>query len=238
MTKPVISTRTEWLSQRKLLLEREKAFTRLKDELAEARRALPWVRVEKNYTFDTPSGKQSLGELFGPHSQLIIYHFMFGPNAEVGCKSCSFWADNWAAAVRHLAARDTALLAVSRGPLAKLEAFKQRQGWTFKWVSSGPSDFNYDFAVSFHEAEHAAGKAIYNYAPLPPSYPQDMPGFSVFAKDAEGAVFHTYSTFGRGIELMNTTYQLLDLVPKGRDEAGLPHPMAWVKYGYDYATSA
>ena len=238
MNQSKFNTRNEWLSQRTLLLEKEKAFNKLKDELAAARRALPWVEIEKTYLFDTPGGKQSLAQLFGAHSQLIVYHFMFGPNAEVGCKSCSFWADNWGAAVPHLTARDTTLLAVSRAPLAKLEAFKQRQGWKFKWVSSGQSDFNYDFAVSFREAEHAAGKSTYNYAPLSATAPHDLPGFSVFAKDEHGAVFHTYSTFGRGLELMNTTYQLLDLVPKGRDETDLPGTMSWVKYGYDYAQSA
>jgi predicted dithiol-disulfide oxidoreductase (DUF899 family) len=238
MIKHPLATRTTWLAQRKLLLEKEKAFMALKDELAEARRALPWVLIEKDYRFESGAGQRSLADLFGPHSQLIVYHFMFGPNAEVGCKSCSFWADHWRAAVPHLAERDVTMLAVSRAPLAKLEAFKQRQGWTFEWVSSGEGDFNYDFQVSFREAEHAAGKSTYNYAPLSATSQKDLPGFSVFKKDANGAVFHTYSTFGRGIELMNATYQLLDLVPAGRNEAGLPSPMAWVKYGYDHQKSA
>ena len=237
MTTHSITTRTQWIAQRRQLLEREKAFTQLKDELAEARRALPWVQIEKDYRFETAGGRESLAELFGPHSQLIVYHFMFGPNAELGCKSCSFWADHWRAAVPHLDARDVTMLAVSRAPLAKLDAFKKRQGWKFKWVSSGESDFNYDFAVSFREAEHAAGKSTYNYGPIPSTTPQDLPGFSVFHKDESGTVFHTYSTFGRGIELANGTYQLLDLVPKGRDEAGLPNNMSWVKYGFDQAQS-
>jgi predicted dithiol-disulfide oxidoreductase (DUF899 family) len=235
MTSHTITSREAWLAQRKQLLAKEKAFYRLKDELAEARRALPWVRVEKEYQFDAPAGRESLADLFGPHSQLIVYHFMFHPNAEVGCKNCSFFADHWRSAVPHLRERDVSLLAVSRAPLAKLDAFKQRHGWQFKWVSSAGADFNYDFEVSFHEAEHAAGRSTYNYAPLPATYPQDMPGFSVFKKDQDGTVFHTYSTFSRGIELANASYQLLDMVPSGRDEAALPYNMSWVKYGYDHA---
>jgi predicted dithiol-disulfide oxidoreductase (DUF899 family) len=238
MTHHELMNRTAWLSQRKHLLDKEKALTHARDELAAARRALPWVRVEKNYFFDGPNGKETLAELFGPRSQLIIYHFMFGPTAEVGCKSCSFWADNWSAAIQHLQARDVTLLAVSRGPLAKLEAFKRRMGWTFKWVSSAESDFNYDFEVSFRDEERQTGKAIYNYAPLPANRSADMPGFSVFYKDPDGAVFHTYSTFGRGIEVANTTYHLLDLVPKGRDEAGLPYTMSGVRYHDEYPQSA
>lgn len=238
MTQHEVTSRAAWLERRRALLDKEKALTLASDELAAARRALPWVRVDEHYVFDAPRGELSLAELFGPRSQLIVYHFMFPPEAEVGCKSCSFWADNWSAALRHLEARDVTLLAVSRAPLAKLEAFKRRLGWTFDWVSSGRSDFNYDFAVSFHDAEREAGRAVYNYAPLPARRPADMPGFSVFYKDPTGAVFHTYSTFGRGIEVANTTYQLLDLVPKGRDETGLPAPMAWVRYHDEYPQSA
>jgi predicted dithiol-disulfide oxidoreductase (DUF899 family) len=161
---------------------------------------------------------------------------MFNPKNEVACKNCSFFADHWSAAVRHLTARDVTLLAISRAPLAKLDAFKRRQGWSFQWASSGESDFNYDFQVSFRDAERAAGTATYNYAPLPPNRSADMPGFSVFAKDEGGAVFHTYSTFARGIELANVTFQLLDLVPKGRDEGD--RPMGWVKYGFEHLESA
>jgi len=239
MTTHAVADRNTWLEQRLQLLEKEKAFTKLKDELAAARRALPWVKVDKPYTFETPHGMQSLGELFAGRSQLMVYHLMFAPEAELPCKSCSFWADNWQGAVKHLTARDVTLLAVSRGPLAKLSAFKRRQDWKFDWVSSGQTDFNYDFAVSFHEAERAEGKATYNYGQrMTPNMPLDMPGFSVFAKDSSGTVFHTYSTFSRGIELMNATYQLLDLTPKGRDEASLSSNMAWLKYGFDYAESA
>ncbi len=234
MTNHEVTNRTAWLSQRKDLLAKEKALTRAHDELAAARRALPWVPVEKPYVFDGPGGEETLADLFGPRSQLIVYHFMFGPTAEVGCKSCSFWADNWSGAIAHLQARDVTLLAVSRGPLAKLEAFKRRMGWTFKWVSSGRGDFNYDFAVSFRDDERQAGGLTYNYAPLDPRFGADMPGFSVFHKDPDGAIFHTYSTFGRGIEVANPTYQLLDLTPNGRDEHGLPYSMSWVRYHDEY----
>lgn len=236
MTNHAIVTREEWLTERRRLLEKEKAFMRLKDELAAERRALPWVRIEKDYTFESEAGPRSLPDLFGGRSQLIVYHLMFNPKNEVACKNCSFFADHWSAAVRHLTQRDVTLLAVSRAPLSKLEAFKRRQRWSFEWVSSGEGDFNYDFQVSFHDAERAAGTAIYNYAPLPPNRSADMPGFSVFTKDEQGAVFHTYSTFARGIELANVTFQLLDLVPKGRDEGD--RPMGWVKYGFEYPQSA
>jgi predicted dithiol-disulfide oxidoreductase (DUF899 family) len=239
MTQHEVTNRIAWLTQRKALLDKEKALMRAHDELAAARRALPWVRVEKSYVFDGPNGKQSLSELFGPHSQLIVYHFMFAPTSEAGCKNCAFWADNWSATIQHLQARDVTLLAVSRAPLAKLEAFKRRLGWTFNWVSSGDSDFNYDFQVSFRDEQREAGQAIYNYATLAADFrAADLPGFSVFYKDPDGAVFHTYSTFARGIEVANATYQLLDLVPKGRDEAGLPHTMTWVHFHDEYPPSA
>jgi predicted dithiol-disulfide oxidoreductase (DUF899 family) len=240
MTPHETTNRTAWLEQRKALLDREKALTRAHDELAAARRALPWVRVDKPYVFDTPDGKRSLAELFGPRSQLIIYHFMFAPSWEAGCKSCSFWADNWEGAVQHLRARDVTLMAASRAPLAKLQAFKRRMGWAFDWVSAGDGDFNYDFQASFREADLAAGKAICNYAQLPPNGPTDMPGFSVFYKGPDGSVFHTYSSFGRGIEAANPTYQLLDLAPKGRDEGGqrAPASMSWVRLHDQYPSGA
>jgi predicted dithiol-disulfide oxidoreductase (DUF899 family) len=238
MTDHEVTNPTAWLARRKDLLAKEKALTHARDELAAARRALPWVPVEKRYVFDGPSGEESLAELFGPRSQLIMYHFMFAPTAEVGCKSCSFWADNWSASVAHLQARDVTLLAVSRAPLERLEAFKRRMGWSFKWVSSGRSDFNYDLAVSFREEERERGGLTYNYAPLDPRFGPDMPGFSVFHKDPDGAVFHTYSTFGRGIEVANATYQLLDLTPKGRDEQSLARNMSWVRFHDEYPQGA
>lgn len=238
MSKHEITTRTAWIAERKALLEKEKALLRAQDDLAAARRALPRVRIEKNYVFDGPNGKESLADLFGPRSQLIVYHFMFSPTAEKGCSNCAFWADNWSAAIEHLKARDVTLLAISRAPLAKLEAFKRRLGWKFKWVSSGENDFNYDFNASFRDEDRALGKAIYNYAPLPDNRPSDMHGFSVFYKDEDGGIFHTYSTFGRGVEVANTTYHLLDLVPKGRDEAGLAYTMSWVRLHDEYPESA
>jgi len=218
----------EWLEARKQLLAREKEFTRARDELTRQRQALPWEPVENDYVFDGPNGNEALADLFDGRSQLIVYHFMFPPEDDVGCKSCSFWADNFNGITAHLRQRDVAFAAISRAPLAKLQAFAQRLGWTFKWVSSQGSDFNYDFEVSFQPEALARGEATYNFAKLQHAS-SDMPGISVFAKDENGAVFRTYSTFGRGLDMMNTAYQYLDLVPKGRDEGGLPHTMAWVK---------
>jgi predicted dithiol-disulfide oxidoreductase (DUF899 family) len=240
MTTHEITNRTAWLERRKALLDREKALTRAHDELAAARRELPWVRVDKPYRFDTTGGERSLAELFGPRSQLIIYHFMFAPTWNAGCKSCSFWADNWSGAVQHLRARDVTLMAASRAPLAKLEAFKRRMGWTFEWVSAGDGDFNYDFHASYREADLAAGKAFHNFVKQPADGPSDLPGFSVFYKDRDGSVFHTYSTYDRGIELANPTYQLLDLAPKGRDEGGqrAPASMSWVRLHDEYPSGA
>jgi len=232
-----IASPEQWLLARKELLEKEKAFTRARDELSEARRALPWERVEKQYVFEGPSGPESLLDLFAGRSQLVVYHFMFGPNAEVGCKSCSFWADNFNGAVPHLAARDVTLVAVSRAPLSKLDAFKKRLGWSFKWLSSGKNEFNFDLGVAFREEDRAAATMTYNYAPLAKG-PSDLHGISVFFKDASGAIFHTYSTYGRGLDMLNGTYHYLDLVPKGRDEAGLSSPNAWLKLHDEYPQSA
>jgi predicted dithiol-disulfide oxidoreductase (DUF899 family) len=238
MTTHEVVSKGEWVEARKRLLAKEKEFTRLRDQLSAERRALPWTRIDKDYTFDGPNGRETLAQLFGDRSQLAVYHFMFAPEWEVGCKSCSFWADNFNGITAHLRARDVAFAAISRAPLAKLQAFARRLGWTFKWVSSDESDFNYDFEVSFRPDALARGDATYNFARLSSLRsggsvlniaPSDMPGISVFAKDESGAVFRTYSTFGRGLDMMNTAYHYLDLVPKGRDEAGLPHTMAWVK---------
>jgi len=225
MNHPIVS-KEEWLGARKRLLAREKEFTRLRDELARERRALPWERVEKSYLFDSERGRQSLADLFGDRHQLVVYHFMFAPDWENGCKSCSFWADNFNGIVPHLRQRDVAFAAVSRAPWQKLQAFARRLGWTFNWVSSGGNDFNYDFQVSFTE-QQMQGDVDYNYGRqrFPSS---DAPGVSVFARDGN-EVFHTYSSFGRGIDMLNTAYHYLDIVPKGRDEDDLPSPMAWVK---------
>ena len=233
MTDHQTVTPDEWVEARKHLLAKEKVFTRLRDQLSQARRDLPWVRVTKQYVFDGPEGKQTLGQLFNNHSQLIVYHFMFGPDWEAGCKSCSFWADNFNGIVPHLNQRDVTFVAISHAPLAKLQAFAARLGWSFKWLSSSGGDFNYDYNVSFTPEELACGSAIYNYAANKLNMPE-LPGISVFYKDADGKVFHTYSCYARGSDMLNTAYHYLDLVPKGRDEAGLPYPMAWVRLRDQY----
>jgi predicted dithiol-disulfide oxidoreductase (DUF899 family) len=225
---PVVA-KSDWLKARRELLLKEKEFTRLRDQLAEARRALPWKKVEKTYVFDAPSGKQTLADLFTGRSQLVVYHFMFDPSWEAGCKSCSFWADNYSGAIVHLQQRDVTMVTVSRAPLDKIDAFKKRMGWTFKWVSSLGSDFNTDFGVTFTEADRLKGKIDYNYAERDYFSPE-APGLSVFAKNADGAIFHTYSCYARGLDMLNSTYQLLDLVPKGRDEASEPYTQAWVRH--------
>jgi predicted dithiol-disulfide oxidoreductase (DUF899 family) len=228
MTDHQVVTPAEWVVARKHLLAKEKEFTRLRDQLSQTRRNLPWVRVTKQYVFDGPGGKQTLGQLFNDHSQLVVYHFMFGPDWEAGCKSCSFWADNFNGIVPHLNQRDVTFVAISRAPLPKLQAFAARLGWSFKWLSSSGSDFNYDYNVSFTPEALAGGSAIYNYAANKMNMPE-LPGISVFYKDADGKVFHTYSCYARGLDMLNTAYHYLDLVPKGRDEAGLSFPMAWVR---------
>ena len=229
---PNVVTADQWLQTRKSLLVKEKAFARAREDLAAERRAQPWTPVSKDYVFETPDGRQGLGDVFGRHSQLVVYHFMYTPEAKQACKICSFWADTFANTGAHLAARDVALVAISRAPLAKLEAFKSRQGWTFPWVSSGEGDFNYDFGVSFTQAQVASGQALYNYGSARPR--GESPGLSVFAKGAGGAVFHTYSTYGRGLDPVNSAYQILDLTPKGRDETHLPFSMHWVDLREDY----
>jgi predicted dithiol-disulfide oxidoreductase (DUF899 family) len=200
--------------------------------LAEARRRLPWVRVDKDYVFDHRAGKKTLADLFGDKSQLVVYHFMFDPEWEGGCKSCSFWADNFERSVVHLAHRDVQLVAVSRAPLAKLTKFAKRLGFTFEWVSSFESDFNFDFGVSFTPEQLKSGVVEYNFVEQK-AFGSEMPGISVFYKDESGSVFHTYSTYQRGLDTMNATYQYLDLVPKGRDEAASGN-MGWLRYRDSY----
>jgi predicted dithiol-disulfide oxidoreductase (DUF899 family) len=224
--------REEWIEARKQLLAREKEFTRLRDRLSQERRDLPWERVEKAYAFDGPAGRETLADLFGGRSQLVIYHFMFDPSWDAGCKSCSFWADNFERNVVHLAHRDVTMIAVSRAPLAKLDAFKKRLGWTFKWVSSQPSDFNYDYQASAPSGGSKAGEIFYNYG-WRKSGMTELPGISVFYKDKAGAIFHTYSTYARGLDMMNAAYHYLDIVPKGRDESGKP-AMTWVRLRDSY----
>lgn len=226
---PKIVLRDEWLAARKQHLDKEKELTRLRDELSQQRRELPWVKVEKNYVFDGPDGKQTLADLFDGRSQLIVYHFMFGPGWAEGCPSCSFLADHIDGAVVHLAQRDVTLLAVSRAPLPQIETFKKRMGWRFKWVSSYGNDFNYDYHVSFPKDAKANAKVYYNYETQ--EFPsEEAPGASVFYKDATGEIFHTYSAYARGLDMLVGAYNYLDLAPKGRDEDGLDFTMAWVRH--------
>jgi len=224
-----IASHSDWLAARKELLAKEKDFTRLRDELTRERRALPWEKVEKPYVFDTPQGKQTLADLFQRRSQLMVYHFMLGPGWEQGCPSCSYLADHFDGMAVHLANRDVTFTAVSRAPLAEIEKFKQRMGWRFHWASSSGSDFNFDYRVSFTKEEMSRGEVEYNYRRQPfPS--EEAPGASVFCKDASGAVFHTYSAYARGLDILVGAYNFLDLTPKGRDEEQLPHTMAWVRH--------
>jgi predicted dithiol-disulfide oxidoreductase (DUF899 family) len=229
MMQPRIVSRDEWLVARKALLIKEKALTRATDDISVERRRLPVVRVEKSYVFETPSGRRTLAELFDGRSQLVVYHFMMGPEWAEGCPSCSLLADHFHGSLVHLAERDVTLTAVSRAPLSNIEAFKRRMGWTFPWVSSYANDFNWDYHVSFTKEEMAAGTMYYNFGSA--QFPADeAPGLSVFYTDDSGAVFHTYSTYARGGEPFIGVYHYLDLVPKGRDEEGLAFPMAWVRH--------
>jgi predicted dithiol-disulfide oxidoreductase (DUF899 family) len=230
---PNVVSQAEWLAARKDLLAKEKSFSHQRDELSAERRKLPWVKVEKEYVFDTPDGKQSLADLFSGKSQLIVYHFMFGPGWQEGCPSCSFLADHFDGSVIHLAHRDVTLLVVSRAPLPQIEAFKKRMGWRFKWASSYGTDFNSDYHVSFTKEEKAAGKVYYNYDIT--TFPsEEGPGASVFYKDSAGSIFHTYSTYARGLDTLIGAYNFLDLTPKGRDEDGVAHSMAWVRHHDKY----
>lgn len=234
---PKIASRAEWLAARKELLAHEKELTHLRDSLAARRRELPWVKIEKDYTFDTPKGGQTLAQLFDGRSQLIIYHFMLGPEWEQGCPSCSLATDSLNPVGVHIEQRDASLILVSRAPLAKIEAFKKRMGWTLPWASSFGTDFNFDFGVSFDKEKIAPDEKNYNYSTT--AFPEDeAPGLSVFVKNADGAIFHTYSTYGRGLDPLLGVYQLLDLTPKGRNEAGLPWPMAWVRHHDRYQATA
>ena len=225
---PVVSPEL-WLTERKALLAREKELIRLQDQVARERRELPWVRVEKDYAFDAPDGRRTLAELFEGRRQLLVQHFMFAPGWEQGCPSCSYMADHTDGMTVHLAQRDISFVAVSRAPLAEIERFRQRMGWRFKWVSSQGSSFNYDFNVSFTPQQQAKGEIDYNYD-VRPFAAEEMPGISVFCKDKAGAVFHTYSTFGRGVEVMMGAYRMMDLTPQGRGERDVPHKMEWVRH--------
>jgi predicted dithiol-disulfide oxidoreductase (DUF899 family) len=223
-----IVSRDEWIAERKTLLEREKELTHLRDQIARQRRAMPWVRVDKDYVFDTLGGRRTLAELFEGRRQLLVQHFMLAPGWEEGCPSCSFMADHTDGMIVHLANRDVTMVAVSRAPLAEIERFRQRMGWQFAWVSSDGSDFNYDFGVSFTHEELAKGEIYYNYGRRPLAS-EEWPGVSVFFKNAN-EVFHTYSTYGRGVEVMMGTYDMLDLTPQGRNEREVGHKMEWVRH--------
>jgi predicted dithiol-disulfide oxidoreductase (DUF899 family) len=233
-----VVSREEWLEARKQLLIKEKEYTRLGDRLSEERRQLPWELVEKEYIFDGPAGKETLADLFVGNSQLAVYHFMFGPEWDAGCPHCSFWADNFNGIDVHLKHRDVTFVAISHAPLHKLEAFKQRMGWSFKWVSAGENGFNYDYYVSFKPDQLAKGEIYYNYRATKMTRPE-LPGISAFYKNPQGEIFHTYSAYERGVDTINGAYRWLDLMPKGRDEGGLTFTQAWVRhhdrYGTDYA---
>src|SRR5882724_2584100 len=231
---PIVS-RQQWLAERQKLMAREKELTRLGDQIARERRALPWVKMDKEYLFDTPVGRRPLADLFDGRRQLVMQHFMFAPGWDQGCKSCSYMADHTDATLPHLAQRDTAFVAVSCAPLAEIESFRRRMGWTFPWVSSHGTTFNRDFHVTFTPEERKSGAVDYNFGSVPPG--DEMTGVSVFWKDDAGTVFHTYSTYGRGVEVMMHTYRLLDLTPEGRDEDGLDFTMAWVRHHDRYETA-
>jgi predicted dithiol-disulfide oxidoreductase (DUF899 family) len=235
MEHPKVVTQEEWVKARKELLAKEKALTRQRDALAQERQRLPWVRVEKKYEFETAGGKKSLAELFGGNSQLVIYHFMFGTDWEQGCPSCSLITDHMDNLGIHLAQRDARLMLVSHAPLARIEAFKKRMGWKLPWASSSGSDFNFDFGVSVPK-ESADREYMYNYA-LTKFPSEERPGMSYFYKNGSGEVFHTFSVYGRGLEDFMGIYAILDRVPKGRDEAALPHGMAWVRHHDRYPES-
>jgi predicted dithiol-disulfide oxidoreductase (DUF899 family) len=228
-----VVSRDEWIEARKQHLAREKEFTRLRDQLSAERRALPWVRVDKEYSFETPDGTATLADLFAGRSQLVVYHFMLGPDWEEGCKGCSFWADNLQGIDVHLAARDVTLIAVSSAPLDEITKFRTRMGWTHEWVSSAGSDFNHDYHVTFTPEEVQRGETYYNYAWLRSSL-TERPGISVFYRDADGTVYHTYSCYARGLDMLNGAYHYLDLVPKGRDESGPGSRMTWVRLHDNY----
>ena len=233
MNHPEIVSEAEWLVARKDLLAREKEFSRQRDVLSAARRQMPWVKIDKEYVFDGPKGKETLADLFDGHSQLIVYHFMFGPGWEEGCKSCSYLADHFDGANWHLPHRDVAFVVVSRAPLSEFEPYKKRMGWRFKWVSSYENDFNFDYHVSFTKDEEAKGTVYYNYG-IGEFMSDELPGLSVFYKDENGDIFHSYSTYARGLDILVGTYNFLDLVPKGRNE-NPESTMDWVHRHDQYA---
>ena len=235
MAKHQVVSKQAWQEARKRLLTEEKEFTRLRDRLSQSRRDLPWELVDKSYVFEGPNGKTNLADLFAGRSQLIVYHFMFDPDWQEGCKSCSFWADNFEGFYAHLNQRDVTLVAISRAPWSRIAPFKRRMGWSFPWVSSAGTDFNFDYRVSFTPDELATGAVDYNYGERKTAM-TELPGISLFYKDEAGQIFHTYSCYSRGLDMLNAAYHYLDLVPTGRDEAGLPYKQAWVRHHDDYGS--
>jgi len=229
-----IVSREEWIEARKKLLAREKEFTQLRDRLSQERRELPWERVEKQYVFEGPNGKETLPQLFDGASQLVVYHFMFDPKWDAGCPHCSFWADNFDRIPIHLKHRDISFVAISRAPYPKLATYRKRMGWSFKWLSSFGSDFNFDYFASFTPDEVKNGTAYYNYQRSKPQGGEDVVGISVFARDEAGEIFHTYSTYSRGVDMLNGAYHYIDLTPKGRDEAGHDFTQFWVRRRDEY----
>lgn len=228
-----IVSKADALGSRQALLAEEKALTKARDALAAKRRALPWVKVEKDYLFQSPAGPIAFSDLFQGRSQLIVQHFMFAPGWQEGCVGCSFTSDHVDGALPHIQARDASFVAISRAPIEEIERYRRRMGWRFLWVSSGASDFNYDFDVSFRPEDIAAGRATYNYRILEDEI-EDLSGFSAFIKTETGEIFHTYSTFARGDELLCSAYMYIDLLPKGRDEQGLEYPSAWWRHNDKY----
>jgi predicted dithiol-disulfide oxidoreductase (DUF899 family) len=227
LTHEVVS-KEQWAAARKAFLVKEKEFTRQRDEISRLRRELPWEKVEKSYTFDGPRGKETLQALFEGRSQLLVYHFMLGPGWEEGCKSCSYLSDHFDGSLVHLANRDVTFLVCSHAPFSEIQAFQKRMGWRFKWVSSYGTDFNFDYHVSFAKEEIAKSEVEYNYTSIKAPI-EELPGLSAFYKDPGGDVFHTYSAYARGLDILVGTYNLLDVAPKGRDEVG-PNTMSWVRH--------
>jgi predicted dithiol-disulfide oxidoreductase (DUF899 family) len=229
ITNHSVVSQDRWIAERKKLLAREKELMRLHDQVAGERRAMPWVRVDKSYTFDSPEGSHALGDLFEGRRQLVVQHFMLGNGWAQGCPSCSFMADHTDGMTVHLTQRDITFVAISHAPMGQIARFRERMGWKFNWVSSHGSDFNYDFAVSFKAEDLARGEVFYNYGMT--TFPaEEAPGVSVFYKDDAGRIFHTYSTYGRGVEVMMGTYRMIDLTPLGRNERDVPNKMEWVRH--------
>ena len=228
MTTHRVVSHEEWIEARRQHLAREKEFTRLRDRLSQERRELPWEKVEKHYVFDGAQGKESLADLFQGRRQLVVYHFMFDPSWDEGCKSCSFWIDNFDGIIVHLAHRDVSLVAISSAPYETIQAYRKRMGWRVKWLSSSGNDFNRDYHVTFTDAERESGQVDYNYVTVPYRGPE-LPGISAFYRETDGAIYHTYSAYARGLDMVNGAYHVLDLTPKGRDEAGLSYSMEWLQ---------